>query len=528
MAWGYTGGATNGGSGATADITHGLTINSGDLVVAYINANASGAVSNDGGGAVWTEAVNETPAGETARQALFWKVAGGSEPASYSWTLSGSAQYRVIVKVFTLSQAPVLDSSASTTTAATSTSVVVEAIDGATISDDALSIVFGGKDNREGIGNSFTSADNSYVGVLGDSGDQVTAGAHRIYTTGEIFSGNVTISGTSSINDSTYSSHIAFVEGTATLGIASEPSETRVTEQGSFTVTNPATAPTTGNTSIKLVNGSGPAATIDSVTGSDPYVINYTFPKATNKLFNAAGYVHHIDIDGETVDSSIIPFLPQTDWDFVVLGTVDTGTDIYTEYAGGTWVTNDQAVWDTVADPSGNTVTIDDTLNWDINPAPTIDQTVGIYRIAANETKDVDDTITFEDMTMAIEYIEALNNDRLNLVTARIDAGAGVGKLKIYDGTKPAVGAAITTQNLLATPLFSATSFPAASGGSMTANAITSQNAVADGTATWFRCTDSDDNVVLDGDIADLNLNTTNITLGLEVAVTSAIITAGN
>lgn len=130
---------------------------------------------------------------------------------------------------------------------------------------------------------------------------------------------------------------------------------------------------------------------------------------------------------------------------------------------------------------------------------------------------------------MAIDFIASLRNNMLDEVTALIDAGAGPGKIKIYDGTKPAVGAAITTQTLLAQPTFSATSFPAASGGSMTANAITSDpSAAATGTATWFRCTDSNDNAVIDGDIADLNLNTNNITAGLEVAITSAVITAGN
>lgn len=130
---------------------------------------------------------------------------------------------------------------------------------------------------------------------------------------------------------------------------------------------------------------------------------------------------------------------------------------------------------------------------------------------------------------MAISFIEALRNSRLDEATALIDAGAGAGKIKIYDGTKPATGAAVTTQVLLAEPTLSATSFPAASGGSMTANAITADpSANATGTATWFRITDSNDVAVIDGDIADLNLNTNDITIGLEVAITSAVITDGN
>lgn len=211
-----------------------------------------------------------------------------------------------------------------------------------------------------------------------------------------------TVSGTTLDIDVDLVSVFGYVNGlyvTITAGgptIDTEPTETRATEQGSFVISGPATAPTTGNTTIKLVDGSGPSATIDSVTGSDPYTINYTFPKTTNKQFNSTGYVHYITIDAESVSSSTIPYLPETNWDFVDVGTPDTGTEIYTQYAGSTFVTGDQCVWDTVSDPDGSTVTIDDTLNWDINPAPTSTQTVGLYRIAANDTKDSDDTLSFQ------------------------------------------------------------------------------------------------------------------------------------
>lgn len=211
-----------------------------------------------------------------------------------------------------------------------------------------------------------------------------------------------TVSGTTLDIDVALVSTFGYVNGlyvTITAGgptIDTEPAETRATEQGSFVISGPATAPTTGNTTIKLVDGSGPSATIDSVTGSDPYTINYTFPKTTNKQFNSTGYVHYITIDAESVSSSTIPYLPETNWDFVDVGTPDTGTEIYTQYGGSTFVTGDQCVWDTVSDPDGSTVTIDDTLNWDINPSPTSAQTVGLYRIAANDTKDSDDTLSFQ------------------------------------------------------------------------------------------------------------------------------------
>lgn len=213
MAFSYTGGATARGTSTTASITHGLTINSGDLVVAYINRNDAISIDNDGGGAAWTQAINETPSSETAQHSLFWKVAGASEPSSYSWTLNGNDLYQVILKVFTSSTDAVVDAAATSARGASkSDNMVNEAIDGAVISDDAVSLVFCGKDNR-GTGGTWATVDNSYTGVLGETDSQDTCGAHRIYTTGTTFSGSVTFTDPGpSASDNTYGVHISFVE----------------------------------------------------------------------------------------------------------------------------------------------------------------------------------------------------------------------------------------------------------------------------------------------------------------------------
>lgn len=134
---------------------------------------------------------------------------------------------------------------------------------------------------------------------------------------------------------------------------------------------------------------------------------------------------------------------------------------------------------------------------------------------------------------MALGFTVTLQNNRLDEITALIDAGTA-GFLRIYDGTRPAnADTAVSGQTLLAELTMSATSFPAASGGSMTANAITDDSSAnANGTASWFRITDSAGNAVVDGDVgtsgSDLNLNTTAITAGVQVSVTSLVITAGN
>ena len=220
MAFSYTGGARSGGDSGTGSITHGLTINEGDLVVAYVNSNDVGAVSADAGGAVFNEALDETPSGQTARHALYWKIAGASEPSSYGFTFGDSAQYQILVKVFTSVTSAAIDATANAVVdASSSQNMVIEAIDSEVISDNALSIIFAGKDNR-GAGGTWASADNSYTGVIGQTDDQDAVGAHRIYTTGETFSGSVTITDPGpSANDRTYSVHISFVERSRSAGI---------------------------------------------------------------------------------------------------------------------------------------------------------------------------------------------------------------------------------------------------------------------------------------------------------------------
>lgn len=131
---------------------------------------------------------------------------------------------------------------------------------------------------------------------------------------------------------------------------------------------------------------------------------------------------------------------------------------------------------------------------------------------------------------MAIEINDTLANSRADQITTARDAGAGVGLIRIYDGVRPAKGGTATT--LLAELTFSDPSSPAASSGVLTASTITGANAVATGTATWYREVDSNGVFVLDGDVgvsgSDLNLNTVSIVVGNPVNITSYIVTEGN
>jgi len=105
------------------------------------------------------------------------------------------------------------------------------------------------------------------------------------------------------------------------------------------------------------------------------------------------------------------------------------------------------------------------------------------------------------------------------------------GKLRIYDGTQPTdADTALGAQVLGADLALGADSFAAASSGSKAANAITSDSSAdATITATWGALLTSGNVRKLDFSVgtsgANLNLNSTSISSGATVAVTSFTIT---
>jgi len=131
---------------------------------------------------------------------------------------------------------------------------------------------------------------------------------------------------------------------------------------------------------------------------------------------------------------------------------------------------------------------------------------------------------------MTIKLSTAARNAEMDAITAQLGSAALV---RIYDGTRPAnPGTAVVAQVKLAELTAGSPFAPAASGGVLTANAITQANALATGTASWFRATTSGGTAVVDGDVGvgsgDLQLNTTSIVSGGPVQVTACTITAGN
>lgn len=137
-------------------------------------------------------------------------------------------------------------------------------------------------------------------------------------------------------------------------------------------------------------------------------------------------------------------------------------------------------------------------------------------------------------MANNLKYKGTLKNARLDQITTAIGSS---GFLDIYDSTgtgQPASpDTAVTTQVKLAHLALSATFAPAASGGVLTANAISNDtSADATGTATWFRITTSAGVAVVDGTAGtsgtDLILDSTSIVSGQVVSCSSLTITSGN
>jgi hypothetical protein len=133
---------------------------------------------------------------------------------------------------------------------------------------------------------------------------------------------------------------------------------------------------------------------------------------------------------------------------------------------------------------------------------------------------------------MAISYVTATRNNMLANITSAIGTS---GRLRIYAGTPPAnANTALAGPNVILADLaLSSTFAPAPSTpGLLQANAITAANASNTGTATFFRLTTSAGAAVVQGTVgtsgADLNLDSTSITSGVSVAVTSFTITEGN
>lgn len=131
---------------------------------------------------------------------------------------------------------------------------------------------------------------------------------------------------------------------------------------------------------------------------------------------------------------------------------------------------------------------------------------------------------------MTVFISTSARNAATDAITALANAGATGGKLQIRSGTQPAGPDATATGTLLAELILSKPAFAAAANGAAAlAGTPLSVNAVAAGTASWFRILDSNGVARIDGTVgisnADLIVNTTAVSTGLKVEITNGSLT---
>lgn len=128
---------------------------------------------------------------------------------------------------------------------------------------------------------------------------------------------------------------------------------------------------------------------------------------------------------------------------------------------------------------------------------------------------------------MAVRLSSTLANALANSVDTTL---GNAGTIKIYTGTQPATAADAVSGTLLATFTLGSPGFGDASGGVITLSGVPlTVAAAATGTAGWFRMATSGAVTVMDGSVGtsgnQINLNTTSITSGVNVTITSGTIT---
>lgn len=130
-----------------------------------------------------------------------------------------------------------------------------------------------------------------------------------------------------------------------------------------------------------------------------------------------------------------------------------------------------------------------------------------------------------------MRLLDLRRNEMLDSIRDNFNSGL----IRVYAGTAPvSTETAIGAQTLLATLTMSATAFPAASGGVLTANAITGDSAAdATGTASFVRVFESNGTTVicdLSVGVAasgkDVIFSTLSFVSGVAVNITSLTITA--
>ena len=161
----------------TMSITHGLSLQAGDVVVAFIHVNWDGTtITDDNGSYAFSEHVNGVGQA-TSRVGIFSRVAGSSEPSTYSWTQSAGNNWSIILRVFrgcdTSSPWDVAPSSANSDGASSGTTATAPSITTGYDGSLAIAAVF-----SDSTGTTYSSPTNGF----GAEAEESTYRCHANYT----------------------------------------------------------------------------------------------------------------------------------------------------------------------------------------------------------------------------------------------------------------------------------------------------------------------------------------------------------
>lgn len=130
---------------------------------------------------------------------------------------------------------------------------------------------------------------------------------------------------------------------------------------------------------------------------------------------------------------------------------------------------------------------------------------------------------------MTLSISTALNEARLEGTKTFLDTGAGFARIRVYDGTRPANGAAVTTQVLLVEiPLDKPCGSVAA--GVLTLDANTLPLIGNSGDATWARIVNGNGDFAMDADVSlvagagDIKLEDTTLLAGGRAVLISGVL----
>jgi hypothetical protein len=133
---------------------------------------------------------------------------------------------------------------------------------------------------------------------------------------------------------------------------------------------------------------------------------------------------------------------------------------------------------------------------------------------------------------MGLRLATATRNAMVQVIRDLLDAGAAA-KIEVYTGAQPTnPNTAVGGATLLGTFTLADPSFGSASTGVITVQGTPlTTTGVADGTAGWFRASDSASNAVFDGTVTatggggTIEMATTTVSTGLELRITGGTIT---